>query len=163
MKTRYFQAIAKPEKPFVVWMSVGDFTDDEFAASDYATDPLVVKESEVAPYNFGVSTVKIVSGELVALSPAELAVYETQFNLLNKLKANKNSIDVLDTASFDYDGKSFPMDAGSRLFYDALEKLTGDKKMMTMEGLLYNLIDANRTAFMTAYYTRLLTLTQPEV
>lgn len=165
MKNRYYQAISKVEKPFISWLSVGDYTEEEFAASSYSTDPLVVKEADVPPYNFGVSTVKIVSRELVPYSPAEMAVFEAEFLVLNKLKSNRQSLDVLELSSFDYDGQSFPMDTASRLFYSAFEKTRGNQKLMTMTGALYNLNDSstNIDDFLAAYYLKLKIVTQPDV
>lgn len=163
MKTRYYQAISKVEKPFISWLSVGDYTAEEFAESDYADDPLVVTEADVPPYNFGVSTVKIVAGELVNYSPAEMAVFEAEFLIIDKLKSNRQSLDVLETSSFDYDGQSFPMDQASRLFYTAFEKVLGNQKLMTMSAELYTLVEADITAFMTAYYTQLRLITKHDI
>ena len=160
---QYFIAIALAAKPFMRYQSIGYFTDAEFEASEYFENPLVFDETDEPNYQFGVCSHHIVSGEIVAFTPAELVVFEAEYLISDKLKSNRQSLDVLETSSFDYDGQSFPMDHASRLFYTAFEKVLGNQKLMTMSAELYTLVEADIPAFMTAYYTQLRLITKHDI
>ena len=159
----YFIAIELPYKPFMRYQSIGKFTDEEFEESDYFNNPLVFDETTEPAYQFNVCSQHIVAGEIVDFTPAELAVFEAEYLISDKLKSNRLSLDVLETSSFYYDGQSFPMDQASRLFYTAFEKVLGNQKIMTMSAELYTLVEADITAFMTAYYTQLRLITKHDI
>ncbi|WP_264522132.1 hypothetical protein [Flavobacterium sp. N1994] len=162
MKQTYFNAIALANKPFISWISVGSFTPAEFAASEYADDPLIIPEDEVPfPYNvFGVCPKKIVSGVLEDRTPAEMAVFEAEWIIENSLKLERTKKQGIDDNKFSYDGQYFPMDEVSRLFYLAIEKNRGNTKIKTMSNTLYSLLDGDIDDFLAAYYSRLLTISQ---
>lgn len=163
MKKTYFNAIALSGKPFISWMSVGSFTSEEFAASEYAGDPLVITEDKIPlPYNvFGVCPLKIDAGVLVNRTPAEMAVFETEYNIYLGVKSEPARLGDINNETFNYDRQSFPMDEVARLFYTAFEKVgTGDQKIRTMANELYTLALLDIPNFMTAYYTRLLTVSK---
>ncbi|WP_264520401.1 hypothetical protein [Flavobacterium sp. N1994] len=162
MKKTYFSAISRPDKPFISWNSVGNFTPTEFAASEYADDPLIISEDDLPnPINvFGVCPLKIVSGVLEDRTPGEMAVFETEYNIIMGVKSERLKKQAIDDDKFTYDGQQFPMDEVSRLFYLAIEKNRGNSKIKTMSNTLYSLLDANIDAFLAAYYSRLLTISQ---
>jgi hypothetical protein len=161
MKETYFSAIALVEKPFVTFNSIGYFTPAEFAASPYSSDPLVIKESDVPDYAFGVCTAKIVAGELVNRTAGEMAVFETEYNIIIGVKSEAARIDSINASSFTYDGKDFPMDAVSRIFYDTLAVvIPAVSKIRTMTNEAYTLADVDVPAFITAYRTKLLLISK---
>lgn len=156
MKETYFSAIELVEKPYLTFQSIGMFTPAEFAASDYADDPLVIKESEVPDYAFGVCTSKIVAGELVARTAGEMAVFEAEYNIIVGVKSEAARIGSINSNSFTYDGNDFPMDEVSRLYYLSIEKTTpSSAKIRTMANVEYALDSVNISAFLTAYYDKL--------
>ena len=167
MKQTYFNAIALRDKPFISWKSVGSFTPAEFAVSEYADDPLVIPEDEVPfPYNvFGVCPKKIVSGVLEDRTPSEMAVFEAEFTIASTIGGNRNKIQTVEKSYFTYDGKNFPMDEASRLFYACIDKLRDDHHILTILGEDYFLIneDTNIDDFILAYYTKLLLLTKHDI
>lgn len=160
----YYKAREINVKPFIVWDYVAKDL-EEIIELDLFEDPLVVIRTFIPPQEFGVYNLKIVDGELVERSAGELEAFEAEYNLKNKLSAQAATVKVVDSSFFVYDSKNFPMDAGSRLFYSAIEKLGGNQKLMTTTGELYNLLDSgsNYTNFFNAYYSKLRILTQPDV
>ncbi len=161
MKETYYIAIALVEKPFVSFASVGSFTPAEFAASIYATNGLVVKESDLPSQAFGVCSKKIVSGNLVDRDPAELLILRDEYDIYLGLKAEPAKIFDINKESFTYDDTDFPMDEVSRLFYMAIEKTTPtNSKIKTMENLKYDLEAANVPAFMAEFWAKLLLISK---
>lgn len=163
MKKTYFNAISLIDKPFISWQSVGSFTPTEFATSEYADDPLVIPEDEIPfPYSvFGVCPKKIVAGVLEDRTPAEMAVFETEYNIVIGLKSDAARIVSINNDKFTYDGNEFPMDEVSRLFYETMAKLTAvPYKIRTMENTEYALEAANIVAFLEEYYKKLITISK---
>lgn len=159
----WYKAREIVSKPYIFWDLVAK-TVEEYQAG-YDDDPLVLSRGDIPDYVFGICPLKIVGGSLEERSPAELATAEDEYNIVVKLDQNKLLINDIDTGTFTYDSKVFPMDQVSRLFYTAFESAppAGDVKCMTTEGLLYSLPNANIGAFMTAFYTQLRILSQPDV
>ena len=158
MKETYFIAISLTEKPFVSFMSVGSFTPAEFAASIYATNGLVVKESELPAQAFGVCSKKIVGGNLVDRDPAELLVLRDEYDVYLSLKSEPAKIFDINKATFTYDDYQFPMDEVSRLFYLSLATMTplpAIVEIKKMDATKYTLGAEFVPGFLNVYYTRL--------
>lgn len=161
MKERYFSAIALVDKPFVSFAGIGSFTPEEFEASPYYDDPLVVSQSRLPGYSFGVCNQKIVAGELVNRTPAEMVIFEAEYNLAMSLKSERAKIDIIREASFTYDETDFPMDEVSRLYYLAIEKkLPATSQIKTMQNVKYQLNAVDIDDFMSEYYAKLLLLSK---
>lgn len=161
MKETYFSAISLVDKPFVSFDSIGNFTLEEFAASPYASDPLIVKRSEVPNYAFGVCTAKIVGGVLVNRTPAEMAVFEAEYNVIMGVRSEAARIGTINLEKFTYDSNEFPMDEVSRLFYLAMEKNAPvSHKVRTMANTEYALDSGDIGAFLDAFYARLLLISK---
>ena len=162
MKKTYYSAIVHAEKPFISWNSVGSFTTAEFKASEYADDPLVVSEDRIPnPINvFGVCPLKIVSGVLEDRTPGEMAVFEAEYNIEISLKSERLKIKTINDSFFVFDEKSFPMDEVSRLFYIAISQFGDDQKIKTIDNALYLLSGEKILPFMTAFFTKLLSLSK---
>ena len=161
MKETYFIAIALTVKPFVTFNSVGSFTPAEFAASVYATNGLVVKESELPSQSFGVCSKKIVAGNLVDRDPAEMEILRAEYEVYLALKAEPAKIFDINKASFTFDGNDFPMDEVSRLYYLAIEKkLPASSELKNMQNVKYQLDAADINDFMSEFYAKLLLLSK---
>ena len=161
MKETYFIAIALANKPFVTFNSVGSFTPAEFAASVYATNGLVVKESELPSQAFGVCSKKIVSGNLVDRDPAEMEILRAEYEVYLALKAEPAKIFDINKASFTFDGNDFPMDEVSRLYYLSIDKKQpATSQIKTMQNVKYQLDAVDIDDFMSEYYAKLLLLSK---
>jgi hypothetical protein len=161
MKQRYYSAIALREKPFVSFGGIGSFTAEEFEASAYADDPLVVAQSELPGYSFGVCNAKIVAGELVNRTPAEMAVFEAEYTKEVSLKSERRKIDTINDGFFTFDGNDFPMDEVSRLYYLSIDKKQpATSQIKTMQNVKYQLDAVDIDDFMSEYYAKLLLLSK---
>ena len=161
---RYFKAVETTEKPLIIW----NLWADSFAKlTEMGEDdnPLILPEDEVPLAEYGVCPLKIVGGELVNRTTIEMEAFEAEFNSDNFLMDQRAKLTQVNNGSFTYDSQTFPMDERSRLFYHGIDRKppVGDVKCMTIDGDLYNLSNANITAFLGAYYTQLIVLTQPDV
>lgn len=148
---RYYKAIEIPEKPLIVWSEVPQ--DDE--------DGLIIPENEIPAYIFGVCPWRIEAGELVARGPDELEALEQEFINKNILQEYQDRATQLMTATFDYDGNSFPMHEVARIYYAYIEITAGNKKVLNTEAFEYTLLDANREAFCLAFKNELSTILIP--
>lgn len=161
---RYFKAFEQTEKPLITWsLWAESFAELEKMGED--DNPLILSEDDVPAYQYGVCPLKIDGGVLVNRSTAEMDAFEIEYNDSIFLLSQLQKLDGINGGAFSYDTEEFPMDERSRLFYHAIDKKTpaGDVKMMTINGTLYNLANANIAAFLGAYYTELTTLAQPDV
>lgn len=150
-------------KPYIMWDLVAKTTEEYTEL--YEDDPLVMNKADIPAFEFGICPLKIVTGSLVERTVGEMETAENEYLVKLKLGENKSLIDSIEKSSFTYDSKTFPMDQVSRLFYSGLDKAPpgGDAKCMTTDGTLYNLPNANISAFVTAFYTQLRILSQPDV
>lgn len=163
MKETYFNAIEQVIKPFITWQSVGMFTEDEFKNSAYGDDPLIVPESQIPfPYNvFGVCPLKIREGVLENRTPAEMAVFEAEYNIIMGVKAERLKIITLNESSFTYDDHGFPMDEVSRLLYQSLKSNKNDRFLKTINNESYLLLDDNKAYFLDTFYNSFVTILSP--
>ena len=161
---RYFKAFEIVDKPFIKWEKWAD-SFAQLTAMGEDDNPLILPENEVPPVEYGVCPLKVVSGELVDRTTIEMEAFEAEYNDEVFLVDQKSKLLDVNNGSFPYDSQTFPMDERSRLFYYGLsvKPPAGDVKCMTLAGDLYNLSNANITAFLGAYYTQLIALTQPDV
>lgn len=160
---RYFIAEPVDFKPYTRWRKVGEYEKAaDFQKSPFGTNPLVRPEDQIT-YQYGVCTTRIVAGLLVDFTEAEMLEFQEQEQVIQALSAQADKIKAISKDSFSYDGKSFPMDSTSHLFYTSMEKIGGNQKIMTTGNELYNLLDGSIPAFMTAYYTKLLTLSKHDI
>ena len=161
---RYFKAYEQTEKPLIVW-SLAASTTQELETLGLDDDPLILAEDDLPEPIFGVCPLKIVAGELVARTIQEMDAFETEYNQETFLLSQSAKLDNINSGIFAYDTEEFPMDERSRIFYEAIAAKTpgGDIKLMTVNGTLYNLLNANIDAFLAAYYSELINLSQPDV
>jgi hypothetical protein len=160
---KYFIAENVAFKPYTRWNCIGDFeTQEDFENSPFGKNPLVRPQSQIT-YQFGVCTTRIVGGILVDFTEAEMLEFQEQEEIIQALSSQADKIKAISKDSFAYDGKEFPMDLTSHLFYTSMEKIGGNQKIMTTANELYNLLDASIPAFMTAYYGKLLTISKHDI
>ncbi len=161
---RYFKASEIVEKPLIIW-NLWATSEQKLIDMGEDDNPLILPEDEVPAVEYGVCPLKVVAGELVERTTIEMEAFEAEFNSDNFLMEQRAKLIEVNNGSFTYDSQIFPMDERSRLFYHGIDRKppVGDVKCMTIDGDLYNLSNANITAFLGAYYTQLIALTQPEV
>lgn len=138
-----------------------------FVGTNMPLGSLVVAKNSVPNTIFGVCPWKIVDGELVNRTPEEMAEFETEWLAAQKINSQTIAVEKLKSsvdAKFTYAGKSFPMNEGARLYYQAMEKTTGKASynVIAVDGGIVELLVANKADFLQAYYDKLLELTEPE-
>lgn len=150
---RKFKAQESARKPFINFYTIKDAAED---------DPLVILESELPELAFGVYPYHIVDGELVNWTLLELEAFEAEFLAEEVVITNRSKVDVLESETFIYDGKEFPMDASSRLYYAAIDNQRANANIRAIDGISYTLITANIDAFLNEYFKIVLSITQHE-
>ena len=144
-------------KPFLTWFS-GTFA---------SGDPLVINESDKPELVYGVCPWKIVAGELVNRTPAEMEVFENEWIVSQKIAQQTRVVSKLENSSdafFTFLSKDFPMNQTARLYYLAMQNTTGktEYEVMATNGMTVEITAANKADFLEAYFEKLLQLTQPE-
>lgn len=148
----YYIAIETLDKPFIIWAKTE--RDD--------LNRLIIPENEIPAYRFGVCPLRIESGELIERSVEDMAIYENEFNEKKKIESYKNTTSKLDTESFTFDSLFFPMNETARIYYNLMQQIPSDYRVMTTTGSIYDLVDDDREAFIFAYNTRLKNLIAPK-
>jgi hypothetical protein len=158
---KYYEGIQLIKYPWIQWQEVAEFeTTEAFEASDWADNPLVKAKSDIVQV-FGAYAYRIVDGEFVDRTEAELAEQESEYVIKNALLSDRNRLQSINDNSFTYDSNEFPMDEVSRLFYETMAKLEPiSSKIRTMENTEYALEAANIPAFINEYYKKLLNITK---
>lgn len=160
----YFKAKEIENKPFIQWESVA-FSLEELQNLGLENDPLIKSEDEIPDFIYGICPLKIVDGALVLRSETELNDFETSYLLGQNINTSKSKLFDLNSNYFEFDGKVFPMYEAARLHYAAIDKIRGNHKVLTFSGGQYSLIDSgnNINDFMSAYFSKLLLIIQPDI
>ena len=161
----YYKSYEIANKPFITWCGVGSFVNNAaFEASPFSGDPLVVPESSIVAVH-GVYSMHIVSGRLITWTEEELTEWHNELDVEKALRSQSQRINSINNDKFTHDGKEFPMDETSRLFYHCIDKLRGNSKIMTIENELYELFDTTTKIddFLTSYYSRLKLLSKHNI
>lgn len=161
---KYFKATEVAFKPFIFWNPAADSL-AELEALELEADPLILPESEVPDNLYGVCPLKIVSGELVERTVGEMSDFSDEWDIAEALKANVNRLPNINASTFIHDGKEFPMDEVSRLFYHAIDKVRGNQKIMTVANEQYNLMDTTTLIddFLDSYHAKLIEITKHDI
>lgn len=161
---RYFKAVEIEQKPFIFWNGVANDI-AELAELELFEDPLILPEDSIPKLIYGVCPLKIVDGELVERTSAEMSAFKLEYNKQLFLQDQYNKLDQIESGHFTYDSFDFPMDKRSRIFYEAFDRARGKGNIncMTVDGELYELDPAEIDAFLDQYFQRLKELSQPNV
>lgn len=161
---RFFKAKEIDFKPLIVWHSVAN-SFEELEALELENDPLILPETELPIPMYGVCPLKIVAGELENRSLSEMNDFQDEWDIAEAMKANSNRLPSINENSFDYDGKTFPMDEVSRIFYFTIKETMGNHKIMTVTNELYNLNDSgtNIVDFYSAFILKLQDLSKHDI
>lgn len=131
-------------KPYIAWYTVRDFEDG---------DPLVIPLSGKPINIFDVCPWKIVGGELVARTAGEMEVFEQEYLAEVALRTEERKIDSLDGLTFNYGGKTYPMNEAARLYYYSIDKYrTGAAKLIKSLTGVETLPVGEIDAFLEEYY-----------
>lgn len=161
---RYFKAIAVDYKPFINWLLVASSL-SELENLGLDNDPLVLQETDVPDFIYGVCPLKIVGGELIDRTVPEMEVFQEEFEVKTLIAESQYKVTDLKTSTFTYDSNDFFMDETARLFYLSIEKLRGNQKILTTAGATYTLLDTatNIDDFLEAYFEKLMLVTKPNI
>lgn len=151
---RYFKAITQDNKPFIIWSLFANSL-AELQARGLDSDPSIVEESSIPANVYDVCPLKIEAGELVERTVPEMAVFEAEYDTAVIVGGQANIVEVLKTQTFAFDSQTFPMHESARLIYDLVEKLGSSRKIITADGLQYDLLDADIPLFMNNYRNEL--------
>lgn len=155
----YYKAVELSEKPYMQWDSWAN-SYEEYVAFGLENNPLIIAESDLPEFKFGVCPMKIVDGELVNRAPEEMAAFEAEYIAASGFRSYGKKIVDVDKALFVYDGNSFPMHNVARLYYSCILRTSANYKVQHTTGI-YDLAPANISAFLDAYYSKMKILTQP--
>lgn len=160
---RYFKAFETAEKPLIIWNLWANSLEKliEMGEDD---NPLILPEDEVPATIYGVCPFKIVDGELVERTSGEMSAFATEYETNENLTEQLSLLNGINTGTFNFDFQIFPMDERSRLLYDALKNTASaipDTMIMNHEAKPYELTNANKAAFLEAYYAKLFELSTP--
>lgn len=103
----YFKAKELQDKPFIQWESVA-LSLKELQDLGLDDDPLIVSESDIPDFIFGVCPYKIVEGQLVERTAQEMNEFEIEYNtktidfIIKEIERNQNRIDSLKSIGEDY-------------------------------------------------------------
>lgn len=160
---RFFKAIEIVEKPLIVWVKWADNIDQLIEMGE-DENPLILPEELVPDFEHGVCPLKIVGGELVNRTTLEMSEFATEHDTEQNLIEQFSLLKGINSGTFVFDMAIFPMDERSRLLYDALKNTSTaipDTMIINFEGKPYELTEANKVAFLEAYYAKLLELSTP--
>ncbi len=157
---KFYEAIEVAFKPFIHWNQIAANIDQliELGRED---DPLVLPWELVPLNQFGVSPMKIVGGELVERSSAEMDAFELEYNQKQLVNEQAKKINQIARGSFNYGGKTFPMHDAARARYMAiaLDSPHTNTNFMTITGEVVTVEAANIPAFMSQYYKQIQLIT----
>lgn len=103
----YFKAKELQNKPFIQWESVA-LSLKELQDLGLDDDPLIIAESDIPDFIFGVCPYKIVEGQLVERTTQEMDEFEIEYNtktidfIIKEIERNQNRIDSLKSIGEDY-------------------------------------------------------------
>lgn len=160
---RYLKATEIAFKPFIFWNGVANSI-EELTSLGLEDDPLVLAEDDIPNNIYGVCPLKIVAGELVNRTAGEMGDFKNEYHTEENLKSQYSLLQDINKGTFTFDSTVFPMDERSRLLYDALKNTATaipDTMIMNFEAKPYGLTNANKAAFLEAYYAKLLELSTP--
>jgi hypothetical protein len=147
-----WKAIALNVKPLVTFCTV-----DEYDVSD----PLIVDDID-GLFEFGVCRLKIVGGELVERSEAEMDAFELEFLADQKITEQRSMMDTIERSSFSYLGIEFPMNAVAHLRYLAMQnQLPTSADVLSSDNRIINIPAAGIPDFVEEYYKEILAITNP--
>ncbi|MBS1535301.1 MAG: hypothetical protein JST78_09505 [Bacteroidetes bacterium] len=162
---RYLKAVEISEKPFIQWHGWAKSL-QELQALGEEDNPLILAENLVPEYQFGVCPLKIVGGVLVERSTGEMAEFEAEYLAEQTQIVEQNKINDINSATFVYASKQFPMHEAARLRYFAIGLYTGstgDVDFLATDGTIVTVTNSNKTLFLYEFYKKIQELTSPTI
>lgn len=159
---RYFIAYETDSRPFLLFDLVADSL-TELQDLGLEGDPLVVTEDQLMnpadpnyiSYEHGICHKRLFNGAIEDRPAGEITAQETALNKAIEVAKTKTVEAELDTSTFTYDAKEFPMTPSARSVYTAViddNPVTVD--LITTTGT-YALKQADIAAFKAKYYEAL--------
>lgn len=154
---KYYLAVEIPEKPFIFW-SLWAKNHEELVELGEEENPLVLPEDNIPDFVYGVCPLKIVSGELVQRSTIEMSGFESEYLAAQDQVSEKNKKYIIDSSTFVYASKEFPMHEAARLRYLAVgldTGSTGDVDFMSIDGTVVTVTNSNKSLFLGQFYKKI--------
>lgn len=152
---RYYIAVELATKPFIFFQGVAN-TEAELIALNLQGNPLVLEEVNIPAFQFGVSPLKIVSGQLEQRTQAEMDAFEAEYNHeLALFNQTQKKADV-QTKTFSYLGINFPMSDAADLYYRALQNQVPAIANVQAVDRVVPITAAEIPAFIGEYYKQVL-------
>ena len=152
---RYYIAVELPTKPFIYFQGVAN-SEAELVALNLSGNPLVLEDANIPPFQFGVSPLKIVNGQLEQRTQAEMDAFEVEYNhqmaLFNQVQKKAD----VQTKTFTYLGISFPMSDAADLYYRALSNQVPASANVQAVERIVPITAAEIPAFIGEYYKKVL-------
>lgn len=148
---RFFLAKELTSKPFIYFQGVAN-SEAELVALNLSGHPLVLEDVNIPPFQFGVSPLKIVNGQLEQRSNAEMSSFEEEFNSRNKILELASIKRDLQERTFEYRGLEFPMTDAADLYYRAIAHVLPPIVNVVATTQVYQMNDSDIPSFLEAYY-----------
>lgn len=148
---RFFLAKELPTKPFIYFQGVAN-SEQELVALNLSGHPLVLEDVNIPDFQFGVSPLKIVNGQLELRTTAEMSSFEEEFNIRNKILALDSKKRELQDRTFEYRGLEFPMTDAADLYYRAIAHVLPRVVNVVATTQVHQMNDSDIPAFLEAYY-----------
>lgn len=161
---KYYKAYETDTLPFTMFELIAD-SFEELQELGLESDPLVVTEAQLLDpldpdyisSEYGICHSRVFNGALEARPAGEITAQQTAVGKASQFTKTKAVETALDTSTFTYDGKEFPMTPAARSLYTAIiDQKPATQNIITTSGT-YELEAANIDTFKAAYYAALFT------
>lgn len=156
---KFYKAFESETKPFIRWMGWAKNI-DELILMGEADNPLILPAELLPDYIYSVCPYKIVDGELVNRTEAEMAVFEAEFEERTSFITEANKINDINKATFNHAGNFYPMHEAARLRYFAIAgDAPGNQNFMTVTGAVITILEADLPTFLNKFYKEIQLIT----
>lgn len=122
----------------------------------------VVIERANKPANiYGVCPLEIVEGQLQERSQKEMDEWQVRYDAIRAAEAMNLRLVDLETQTFEYDERQFPMTHAAQTYYRAIEKVYKSHQITTTDGTTYTLAAVNIERFIEAFNLKIISNLEP--
>lgn len=122
----------------------------------------VVIERANKPANVhGVCPLEIVEGQLQERSQKEMDEWKARYDAIRAAEAMNLRLVDLETQTFEYDERQFPMTHAAQTYYRAIETVSKSHQIVAADGTMYTLAAANIGRFIEAFNLKIISNLEP--
>ncbi|GEP52389.1 hypothetical protein FNO01nite_30610 [Flavobacterium noncentrifugens] len=155
---RFVKAFPDPDRPIIRWALWANNLEELTAMGD-VNNPLILPENEVPENIYGVCPLKFDNGILVARDEIEMETYQVVFEQKSAILTAAESIQTIGSDKFTYGSNDYPMHQAAQLRYAAVAASPKGIDMMNVKGEIVHIASANLSAFLNAYYDKIIEIT----